>query len=108
MPWTCWLYRKPWFPPARVRALLALALAANLAACGSEAESPLEPPLVPVGAIEVTPELYMVPAGADASGCPMFQPWSPTLMVVQALHWRSADGSFTLDRTAADCPPPKP
>ena len=61
---------------------------------------------MPVGAVQVSPELYMVPAGADDVGCPMFQPWSPTLMVVQALHWRSADGGFTLDRNAADCPPP--
>ncbi len=108
MRWTGRFYGEPRRPTGRVPALLAVALAANIGACGPEAESPLEPPLVPVGAIEVTPELYMVPAGADASGCPMFQPWSPTLLVVQALHWRSADGSFTLDRTTADCPPPTP
>jgi hypothetical protein len=62
---------------------------------------------VPDGAIPVGPDLYMLPMGSDETGCPMFQPWSPTLMVVQALHWRAADGSFTLDRDAADCPPPE-
>lgn len=87
------------------RAMSAVALVMGLGACTPAAESPLEP-LVPAGAVPVSPQLYMVPAGTDEAGCPMFQPWSPTLMVVQALHWRSADGSFTLDRNAADCPPP--
>lgn len=65
------------------------------------------PAAVPEGAIPVGPDLYMLPMGSDDTGCPMFQPWSPTLIVVQALHWRAADGSFTLDRDAADCPPPE-
>ena len=65
-------------------------------------ERPLE---VPPDAILVAPELYMLPMGEDATGCPMFQPWSPTLSVVQALHWRTADGDFTLDRARADCAP---
>ncbi len=60
---------------------------------------------VPEGAIPVTPDLYMLPMGVDDDGCPIFQPWSPTLMVVQALHWRTADGAFTLDRESAACPP---
>jgi hypothetical protein len=59
----------------------------------------------PEGAIPVTADLYMLPMGVDDSGCPVFQPWSPTLMVVQALHWRTAEGAFTLDRESADCPP---
>ncbi len=83
-----------------------LALIMACGACTPGADGPLEPARPPAGAVQVSSELYMVPAGADDSGCPMFQPWSPTLMVVQALHWRSADGSFTLDRNAADCPPP--
>jgi hypothetical protein len=47
----------------------------------------------------------MLPMGEDATGCRMYQPWSPTLSVVQALHWRTADGGFTLDREKADCAP---
>lgn len=60
---------------------------------------------VPEGAIPVSADLYMLPMGTDEAGCPVFQPWSPTLMVVQALHWRTPEGTFTLDRDAADCPP---
>ena len=62
------------------------------------------PDPVPADAIAVSPDLYMRPMGVDDDGCPVFQPWSPTLMVVQALHWRTADGAFTLDRGEADCP----
>ena len=105
MSWACRAYRRFRRKAMLARALPGLALVIGLGACTATEESQLEPPLVPVGAIQVSPELYMVPAGADAVGCPMFQPWSPTLMVVQALHWRSADGTFTLDRNAADCPP---
>jgi hypothetical protein len=62
------------------------------------------PPAIPPDAIAVTDELYMLPMGTDSAGCAVFQPWSPTMAVVQALHWRKADGSFTLDRALADCP----
>jgi hypothetical protein len=78
----------------------------NACAMAEPPETAAEAPPVPEGAIPVAPELYMLPMGEDETGCPVFQPWSPTLMVVQALHWRTADGSFTLDRAAADCPPP--
>lgn len=61
-------------------------------------------PDIPPDAIPVGPELYMRPMGTDERGCPVFQPWSPTLAVVQALHWRTAAGDFTLDREAAACP----
>ncbi len=64
-----------------------------------------KPVPVPPGAIPAGPELYMLPMGEDATGCPLFQPWSPTRSVVQALHWRTADGDFTLDRARADCAP---
>jgi hypothetical protein len=80
-----------------------LALLLFAGACAL-AEKPLE---VPPGAIPVSPDLYMLPMGEDATGCPMFQAWSPTLSVIQALHWRTAEGGFTLDRDAADCAPPE-
>lgn len=78
-----------------------MALALFLAACASE---PPASTAIPPDAIPVSPELYMLPMGTDADGCPVFQPWSPTLAVVQALHWRTAEGNFTLDRSAAACP----
>lgn len=85
-----------------VSALLSL----NACAMAEAPETPADANVpVPEAAIQVGPELYMIPMGTDERGCPVFQPWSPTLMVVQALHWRAADGSFTLDRDAADCPP---
>ncbi len=84
----------------------ALAAVLLLSGACAMAEAPDDAPAgVPEGAIPAGPDLYMLPMGTDEAGCPVFQPWSPTLMVVQALHWRAADGSFTLDRDAADCPP---
>ena len=62
-----------------------------------------ETPEIPAAAIYVGPELYMLPMGTDETGCAVFQPWSPTMSVVQALHWRTPAGGFTLDRAAADC-----
>ncbi|HRY26613.1 MAG TPA: hypothetical protein P5558_19755 [Geminicoccaceae bacterium] len=106
MSWTCKLYRHFETMATGGQALSGLALITAFGACAPAAEGPPVPAPAPDNAVQVSPELYMVPAGEDDVGCPMFQPWSPTLMVVQALHWRSADGSFTLDRNAADCPPP--
>lgn len=80
---------------------IGLALALLLANCAS---APPAPGQIPPDAIPVGPELYMRPMGTDAAGCAVFQPWSRTLAVVQALHWRTAEGDFTLDRQAADCP----
>ena len=93
---------------------LAAAVALTLNACAIDGtpsaptetltEAPAETPVVPPDAIPVAPELYMRPMGTDDDGCPVFQPWSPTLAVIQALHWRTPEGDFTLDRAAADCP----
>lgn len=106
MDWASRIYAAfGWLAPG-TRAAPGLALIIAFGACTPAAEQPAEPARPPEGAVQVSSDLYMVPAGADDVGCPMFQPWSPTLMVVQALHWRSADGSFSLDRNAADCPPP--
>lgn len=107
-------------------AATSLALALLLGACAAEVPAPsaspepppadptlteptpTEPraadtPAPPPGAIRVAPELYMQPMGTDERGCAVFQPWSPTMAVVQALHWRTADGTFTLDRNEAAC-----
>ncbi len=79
-------------------------VALNACAMAAPEESSAMHDPVPADAIAVSPDLYMRPMGVDDDGCPVFQPWSPTLMVVQALHWRTADGAFTLDRGEADCP----
>jgi hypothetical protein len=84
--------------------LAAMLFLLNACAMAETPEGPGDSVKVPEGAIPVSPDLYMLPMGTDEAGCPVFQPWSPTLMVVQALHWRTADGTFTLDRDAADCP----
>jgi hypothetical protein len=85
--------------------LLAGALA--LGACAPVETPPGDAatPAIPEDAIAVAPELYMLPMGTDETGCPAFQPWSPTMSVIQALHWRTATGDFTLDRGAAACDP---
>ena len=84
--------------------MVALNACAMAAPEGINRITTLRPTPVPADAIAVSPDLYMRPMGVDDDGCPVFQPWSPTLMVVQALHWRAADGAFTLDRDEADCP----
>lgn len=58
---------------------------------------------LPEGAIAVGEDLYMVPAGADETGCPWFRAFSPTKMVVQAMFYRAAEGGFVMDRTEAAC-----
>lgn len=91
------------------RARLAIMVALLFAGCGpmglgaADAVAPSSAAVAP-DAIALTADLYMLPMGADDAGCPTFQPWSPTMAVVQALHWRRADGGFTLDRSEADCP----
>ena len=89
------------------RCLAASLLLLNACAMADTPETSANRAPVPEGAIPVSADLYMLPMGIDETGCPVFQPWSPTLMVVQALHWRTAEGTFTLDRDAADCPAPE-
>ncbi len=82
---------------------LVLAMTLNACATVEPPADSAEAPEIPAGAIAVAPELYMLPMGTDETGCAVFQPWSPTMSVVQALHWRTPAGDFTLDRDAADC-----
>lgn len=58
---------------------------------------------LPEGAVRLGPELVMVPRGTDEDGCRLYQPTSRTMSVIQALHYRTADGGFTLDRSEAAC-----
>ena len=90
---------------------LRIALAACLlAGCGASPGAEVPSPSVEAGAVEVPAdaipigdELYMVPAGVDGTGCPWFRAFSPTKMVVQAMFYRAADGSFTMERVEAVC-----
>ena len=65
---------------------------------GEEAKAP------PPGAIPIGDEVYAVPIGGpDEQGCQRYRLWSPTKMVVQAIHYRRADGSFTMRKDEAAC-----
>jgi hypothetical protein len=93
--------------------LLGAALAAGLAlaACGggmTKADGNGKPATgekVPANAIAVGDDIYMVPMGKDDGGCEMFRVFSPTKMVAQAIHYRTADGRFVMNRAEAACKP---
>ncbi len=64
------------------------------------AQTPSPPP----GAIPIGDDVYAVPIGKpDADGCQRYRLWSPTKMVVQAIHYRRADGRFTMRKDEAAC-----
>lgn len=76
-----------------------------LGACGplGGAQSSQRPAAVPENAIEVGIDYYMVPLDERVQGCPAYRPFSPTLRVQQAIHYRTADGRFVRDRSQAVC-----
>lgn len=57
----------------------------------------------PSGAIQVGEDHYMIPAGTDSDGCPLFRPWSGSKSVKTALYYQKADGSFTLGKAESGC-----
>lgn len=60
-------------------------------------------PGLPPDAVRVGRDLYQVPVARDADGCQTYRLYSPTLMVTEAVSYRSRDGGFTIDRRAAVC-----
>lgn len=58
---------------------------------------------VPDNAIKVGDEYYMVPLAEPVQGCQAYRPFSPIRRVQQALHYRTADGRFVMDRGLAVC-----
>ena len=58
---------------------------------------------VPEGAIAVGDDVYMVPIAEDDTGCMMYRMFSPTKAVVQAIHYRTADDRFVMDKERAAC-----
>ena len=92
---------------ARLR-VVAVALALAIGACGQQAGDERRGKKVviqtpPPGAIGVDEDLYMVEIGVDDGGCRMFSAWSNTRAVVAAVHYRDAEGNFTLSRSKAKC-----
>ena len=84
--------------------LPAILLAFAIAACSPGTDGAgAEPARVPLGAIETGDDLYMVPLGADDSGCATYRAFSTTKMVPQAIYYRASDGRFVMDREDADC-----
>jgi hypothetical protein len=63
---------------------------------------------IPRGAIEVGEDLYQIPIGTDADGCPMFRMYSPTKLVAQAIYYRDSVGGFTMSKEAAACTSARP
>jgi hypothetical protein len=93
-----------WLPAALIGILVQAGCAP--AGSGDVRLGPGAPRLVaelPDGAIPIGSELYMLPIGRDEDGCMMYQLHAPRGMVIQAIHYRTAAGSFTLDKQDADC-----
>lgn len=59
---------------------------------------------VPDAAIQVSDDLFMIPAGLDEEGCEMFKPHSASGNPVKtAFYFRQADGGFGIARDPAVC-----
>lgn len=98
--------------PAISLALFGITMALITGCAGAPGSDPGAPgspggaePSLPAGAIRVGDDLYQVPIGADADGCPMFRLYSPNRMVTQAISYRHRDGGFTMDKRKAACEP---
>ena len=57
----------------------------------------------PVGAVQVSSDLFMRPVGLDSFGCPAYEPWSPIQNLPRTVHYQRGDGSFTTERAEAAC-----
>jgi hypothetical protein len=73
-----------------------------LAACGHGNGAPPADD-IPEGAIKVRDGYYMVPVGVDDDGCAMFSAYAPGMMTDQAIRFRRADGTFTVNKEEAAC-----
>jgi hypothetical protein len=87
--------------------MLLVAAVAGLSAAACATGKDADVAEVPPGAIANGDGTYMVPMGADRDGCAQFRMWSPTGAVAMVIYYRAKDGSFTVDRGEADCPPPR-
>lgn len=83
--------------------VIAISTSLLIAGCGQNIETE-RTAAVPAGAIQVEDQLFMVPIGTDEAGCATYQAYSPSMAVVQVIHYRRQNGSFTHDREQAGCP----
>ena len=60
---------------------------------------------LPAGAIPAGDNIYMVPLGADETGCMQYRMHAPGRATVQAIFYADGKGGFTMNREAAACPP---
>lgn len=84
--------------------ITALALSLSACAvplCGDEAPKPAPVIATP---IQLDDDLFMVPlSNVDKDGCQGWRLQSETRMVVQAIHYQRADGTFTNNKREAAC-----
>lgn len=79
--------------------LCALASVIWISAC--MAQSDAKPP---EGAVKISQDLYAVPLPQpDQDGCVLYRLWSAENMVTQAIHYRKANGDFTMNKNEATC-----
>ena len=98
--------RSGFFFHDRLRAVvLPFSLAASLAAAAC-ASAQVSAPQLPAGAIQTGEGVHMVPIAPDETGCMQYRMYAPGKAVVQVIMYRAADGSFTPDRSKADCKTP--
>lgn len=96
---------------ATIKIFLALIAFAGASACQPHGEQPVNnesPPAseaadLPEGAIKVSDKLYMVPVSTDETGCQQYSAHAVGGFAPTVIYYRRADGSFTEDRTEADC-----
>ena len=73
--------------------------AVMLGACAAVDEEHLPGP----NAIRIDDDLYMVPVSLDETGCQQYTAWSSHRFVPAVIHYRTADGTFTIDHSKANC-----
>ena len=91
--------------------VVALATLVAASACQPQGEQPVNsesPPAseandLPQGAIKVTDKLYMVPVSTDETGCQQYSAHAIGGLAPTVIYYRRADGTFTEDRSEADC-----
>ena len=67
-------------------------------------ETVFNPGTLSPGTVQVSDSLYMIPLdGMDEDGCKGYRAYSPDGLVVQALHYRTSSGGFTMNKLDAAC-----
>jgi hypothetical protein len=61
-------------------------------------------PALPLGAIHVIDNLYMVPIGDKKPPCTVYRAHATDGAAVAALFYRTTDGTFVMDKSKSACP----